>query len=138
MLKGLKDATDIIRCFFEREYAFTVSWDTGILVRVAFTKGMWMLEKRVDESIVDYFEYTDSPAVNLCENTLLRGFLEEKERALDGKCKDWYRAYPASILTEALNVWGGALNKVKEINVIHTSRNSSFNRVTDEIEHSPD
>lgn len=134
LLQGFYDPTDIVRCFFECEYAFALKWEK-VEIRVTFSKGDWMLEKRKNGKRIDYIEFSDAPGLNFCDNALLKGFIEKVTESTSKLARQDCRYTPAYILAETVNVWGGALKDLQEINVIYPERNTYFDPNTGEITH---
>lgn len=122
-----KVAEHIIQALIEHECQFFVSRKDNKSLRVAFRKGVWKL--MLDNG--DGFELSDGLVINACDDSLLRGFIEEKIMQLQGKHDNWFRTVPAMIILATLKIWFGKLDNEIEINVVKAGRDGWFNSFTD-------
>lgn len=128
ILQGDPRVTEFyVQALIEHECQFVLIHKNGKKVRIAFHKGTW---KVMRENGV-WFELNDSPDIVYCEDSLLRGFLEEMFKKHEGKHRNWFRTDPAMMILDTLRIWLGNVEDISEINVMQAGRDGWFTNFND-------
>lgn len=140
MIQGVYNPTHIIRLFLENEYAFSITYKTGVEVRVSHHKGTWLVGRLKDNTLQNFFDYGDNGDVNgsngrLVDDQLVRRMVEEITRSALAEYKgtsEWREGH-AFALERALRVFGGKVEDIERIDVVQPGRNAVVDYVTGEF-----
>ena len=124
----------VVTSLLKEECQFIITYinpgEETVRVRVAFHEGTWKIMR--DNG--DYFEFYDSFNIVECNNNLLRGLVVAKTESVDSEHwenRDWWRAKPAKVIIQVLELWIGKFENIISIDVTQFGRDGWFVNFTD-------
>ena len=129
-VQGAMNPEHLIRLFLAKEYAFSITYSSGIELRIAHHKGLWYVARFSEKKCVDSFTLGDDyylespfPLTYAMVEGLVRMKIEQSKVPHDGT---YTREFPSFVLSCVFGIFGGLPDKVEKIEVVQPGRNATI------------
>jgi hypothetical protein len=138
-VQGLINPSHLITMALRYEYAFSVSYKSGVEIRVGHHKGTWTVARMKNGEVLHWVAFGDNADVMESSDEMVGAFVKSLVSNLpirDGENN--FRDYPARVLENTIGVIGGRPSNVESIEVVQPGRNAWVERETGAFTLSPD